>query len=566
MFEDSPIRNGKTGSEWFLDEPVAPVEPHIMARKPEQVTRESTTSQSSVTGDTRTPHQPLPTLTVLYHADLQRIGERAVLSEFMRGRPVPISRLMPRFAHSNDQVGSPLHESHISRRPLFLYQQPDGSVELDASNTRTRVTADGRPVTSTIRFSHADMTRGVILELGAYVALLLHLHQHAHRRGESDLGLIGRSDAINAVREDIRRVASIDVPVLIRGETGSGKELVARAIHRCSARRDHPMVSVNLAALPASLAVSEMFGVVRGAFTGADRNHDGYFRRADRSTLFLDEIGEAPGDIQVMLLRALETGEVHSLGGSRSHRVDVRLLAATDADLEVMMAEGTFRPPLLHRLAGYEIVVPPLRARRDDIAPLLVHFLAKDLAEAGEPPRLHQPGAQPWLPMALVLRLVRYDWPGNVRELRNAARQLVIGNSGRPVAELPTGLARRLDAGPLAQRSRAIDLRPSGPPRATEPSPQSYRKPSEVTELELLECLREHRWDIKATAKALRLARTSVYGLIRESDQITTASALSAEVVEQCYRETDGDLDAMVDRLCVSRNGLRRRIRELGLA
>jgi two-component system nitrogen regulation response regulator GlnG len=367
--------------------------------------------------------------------------------------------------------------------------------------------------------------------------------------------------------------------VLIRGETGTGKELVASAIHEAGARRSRPLVCVNLASLPAALAAAELFGATRGAFTGAARTQEGYFRRAHGGTLFLDEIGEAPTDVQVMLLRAIETGEIYALGAQRAEQVDVRLLSATDADLDAMVGNGGFRAPLLHRLAGYEIHLPPLRARRDDVGRLLIHFLGLELAEIGETDRLDRSEPEPWLPMSLMTRLVRYDWPGNVRQLRNAVRQLVIGNRGRAEAELPESLARLLDG--AAHSDLSLHVHDTGPgpqlPAAdasshdpdtltTGPVPAQRRRPSEIPEPELAKALRTHRWDIKATARELGISRTSLYGLIESSGLLRTAGELGVDEIRACHRETGGDLDAMVERLCVSKKALRRRIKELGLA
>jgi DNA-binding NtrC family response regulator len=451
-------------------------------------------------------------------------------------------------------------------------------VLLDPGESRTKIVIDGRRVTKAQRFSTAALERGVMLELGDRIALLLHVYLPCDESETGDLGLVGHSAEIARVREDIRRVAGLDVPVLIRGETGTGKELVASAIHEAGARRSRPLVSVNLASLPAALAAAELFGATRGAFTGAARAQEGYFRRAHGGTLFLDEIGEAPVDVQVMLLRAIETGEIYALGAQRAEQVDVRLISATDANLDTMVEHGGFRAPLLHRLAGYEIHLPPLRARRDDIGRLLIHFLGLELAEIGETDRLDRSEPGPWLSMALMTRLVRYDWPGNVRQLRNAVRQLVIGNRGRAEAELPESLARLLDGatqpdlalhphdtGPeVAAESAVLDDEPDE--RSSGPMSSPRRKPSEIPEAEVAEALRVHRWDIKATARELGISRTSLYGLIESSGLVHTAGELGVEEIRACHRETGGDLDAMVERLRVSKKALRRRIKELGLA
>ncbi|WNZ66047.1 sigma-54 factor interaction domain-containing protein [Myxococcus sp. MxC21-1] len=215
-----------------------------------------------------------------------------------------------------------------------------------------------------------------------------------------DLGIVGHGEGIHRVREDIIRVADLAVPVLIRGETGTGKELVARAIHASGPRRAGPFVSVNLGALAKELVAAELFGAQRGAYTGASRDREGYFRAAEGGTLFLDEVGEAPPEVQAALLRVLETGEIYPVGGHTPVPVDVRLVSATDAHLEARIQERTFKAPLLHRLAGFEILVPPLRERREDVGLLFLHFARQELEAMGEGGQLTSadPRAEPGCP------------------------------------------------------------------------------------------------------------------------------------------------------------------------
>jgi DNA-binding NtrC family response regulator len=546
---------------------------------------------------------PIPALTIIYHPILRRIGERALLSELLAGRDAKISRTAPRFTPPHQNRAAALDDSRISRTPFRLRLLDDGGVALDPDQSRTKIVIDGNHVTAPWRVSVSELEHGVIIELGDRIALLLHLYTSSEERETGDLGLVGDSAQILRVREDIRRVAVLDVPVLIRGETGTGKELVASAIHQASVRRGRPLVSVNLAALPATLAAAELFGAVRGAFTGAARNQEGYFRRAHGGTLFLDEIGETSVDVQVMLLRALETGQIYALGAQRAEHVDVRLIAATDADLEAMVQHGHFRAPLLHRLAGYEIQMPPVRSRRDDVARLLIYFLGLDLAEGGETECLDRTESTPWLSMQQMVRLVRYDWPGNVRQLRNAARQIVIANRGRGEATLPGALVRQIEQPPAAALGGALPgafLGTSAGPFLGTPagaSPGAFagaspgptrgaltdglsaataeharrlapprRQPSDISEQELVEALREHRWNIRATAVALRIPRTSLYRLIESSPGLRTAGDLDPDEIRACHSATHGNLDAMVERLCVSKKALRRRIKELSLA
>jgi len=239
--------------------------------------------------------------------------------------------------------------------------------------------------------------------------------------------LVGVSPPMLRVYETVRHVADTTATVLITGESGTGKELIARAIHRQGARRRHPFVAVNCAALPAELVESELYGHERGAFTGAHARKLGKFEAAHTGTLFLDEIGALRLDLQPKLLRALQEREIERVGGTRPIPVDVRIIAATNADLRQAVADGRFREDLFYRLHVVPIEVPPLRARREDVAPLARYFLAKYAGQFGKPIREISPGA--------LDALERYGWPGNVRELENVVARAVALAAG-PVVHL----------------------------------------------------------------------------------------------------------------------------------
>jgi len=519
---------------------------------------------------------PSPTLTILYHPDLRRIGDLVQLSEIVLGREALISRYQPELVRPDQLVGEPLADAYISRRPLRLRGHsgtgPVGAgggngIELLLDESRTSVVAQGTSVLQGCVFTAEEVERGVVLELAGRVVLLLHKTVGLQARLPPRFGLIGDSQGIVRVRADIQRVSDVQVPVLLRGETGTGKELAARAIHEASPRRNGVFLGVNLGAIPPTLSASELFGSVKGAFTGSVERQEGYFRRAHGGTLFLDEIGEAPPEVQVMLLRALETGEIFPVGAQTPQRVDVHVIAATDSDLEGKVRAGGFRGPLLHRLSGYEIWLPPLRERRDDIGRLLLYFVREELARIDEPWRLDpaNPSCDPlWLRPNLVARLARYDWPGNVRQLRNVARQLVIGSRGLPFLQIGPQVERLLqdeDAGADSRPVPALDTPPAGLPRPS----REWRRPSEIGEEELLAALRRNRWDLKAASEDLRVSRTSLYALIESCPKVRTAADLSPDEIARCHRELGGDLDAMAERLEVSKRALGRRLRELGL-
>jgi transcriptional regulator with PAS, ATPase and Fis domain len=239
--------------------------------------------------------------------------------------------------------------------------------------------------------------------------------------------MLTRDPAMKQVFHVLRRAARRDVPVLVRGETGSGKELVARAIHDLSPRTRGPYKAINCAALPPSLLESELFGHVKGSFTGATRDHAGIFRATDKGTLFLDEIAEMPVELQAKLLRVLETRTVIPVGGSEAVPVNVRIVAATHQSLRRAVERGTFRADLMYRLRVVPLFLPPLRARRGDVA-LLARHLVDELNGAGERHVTRiAPGA--------LAALERYPWPGNVRELRNALEYAFVIGEGATLTE-----------------------------------------------------------------------------------------------------------------------------------
>lgn len=242
-------------------------------------------------------------------------------------------------------------------------------------------------------------------------------------RGASNFGeIIGQSESLRRVLHQAEQVAPLNTTVSIFGETGTGKELLAHAIHKLSPRSNHALVKVNCAALPGTLIESELFGHEKGAFTGADARRTGRFEIANRGTLFLDEVGELPLDLQAKLLRVLEEGEFERVGGSHTLKVDVRVIAATNRNLEEAVRKGAFRSDLYYRLSIFPITMPPLRERKEDI-PILVTHLVKQLGK-----KLGK--TIDAIPQDTMAKLYNYPWPGNVRELRNVIERAVIITQG----------------------------------------------------------------------------------------------------------------------------------------
>jgi formate hydrogenlyase transcriptional activator len=259
--------------------------------------------------------------------------------------------------------------------------------------------------------------------------------------------IIGNSAALESVLEQVQRVAPTDSTVLVEGETGTGKELIARAIHTLSARCGRAFVKLNCAAIPLDLLESELFGHEKGAFTGAIAQKIGRFELADKGTLFLDEVGDIPAALQPKLLRVLQEQEFERLGSTHTHHVDVRLVAATNRDLADMVKRGDFRIDLYYRLNVFPIQLPPLRERREDIPALVTHSVERCCRKMGK--RIEH------IPPDTLSALVSYDWPGNVRELQNLVeRAVILSNNGVLPNPLPPVAARAAVAATAAPTLR----------------------------------------------------------------------------------------------------------------
>jgi len=306
--------------------------------------------------------------------------------------------------------------------------------------------------------------------------------------------LMGSSPVMQDVYKQIGRVADSPATVLLLGESGTGKGLVARTIHNHSGRRDRPFVKINCATIPDNLIESELFGYERGAFTGAARQKQGKFEAAHLGTVFIDEVGELSPALQVKLLRVLQEKEFERVGGNETIRVDVRVIAATNRDLELCVREGTFREDLFFRLNVVTIKLPPLRERADDIRELAGYFLAKYSREFGKKIAGFAPAA--------MEALLKFDWPGNVRELENVCERAVVMASG-PVI-LPEDL-------PL---SLSVPILPDMPAITAGRSLKEIV--ADVERQVILKVLRENNWHRGAAAQALGLNRRSLYAKMKE--------------------------------------------------
>jgi len=455
---------------------------------------------------------------------------------------VELSRGFPLFGKVRQPRDCPqaLADPYISRRPLRFRIDPRG-LELQVRGHGSSVFVDGAQVRNCALIPESELERGVVLMLARRTVLYLH-YRRRHTPVADDCDLVGERDAIQEVREMILKVAPSTAPVLLLGESGTGKELVARALHARSERSKLALVSINMAAIPPELAGAELFGVKRGAFTGADADRRGYFRRADKGTLFMDEIGACPSAVQPILLRALQEGQIQSPGGV-TESVDVRAIAATDADLEG--EDSGFSEALRYRLGGFEIKLPPLRERREDIGRLLVHYLTRfrDVIDAAGDRTVAR-----WA--TLVERLACHHWPGNVRELFNYCRQIEIASRGSEELTVPGNILRSLSA---AAETPACD---------DESVPRSS---SDVSDPEIQEAMLQSQWQISRAARQLEISRQALYKRIRDIPDLRTVADIPGSEVEATYYECGGILKAAAERLRVSHTALRRRWRAMEL-
>ena len=338
--------------------------------------------------------------------------------------------------------------------------------------------------------------------------------------------LVSRSEEMCRIVRLGERAAKSSIPVLIEGESGVGKELVARAIQGASDRRGKPFITVNCGALPENLVESILFGHEKGAFTGANEKHIGKFSEANGGTLFLDEVGELPLETQVKLLRALQEGEIDPVGSKRSVKVDIRLISATNQDLIELVKNGRFREDLYYRLNVFPITIPPLRARRHDIADLARRFASRFAAEEGKALR--------GLTAEVLALLTRYDWPGNVRQLENAVFRAVVLADGDElgVAEFPQ----------IAAHVDGFDVRVPAAPAMMPPMMVAQR---EIVRVEVRD--------------------PNMMRLLDDQGDVRKLEAMEAEAIRFALAHYRGQMSEMARRLGIGRSTLYRKMKDYGL-
>jgi transcriptional regulator with AAA-type ATPase domain len=476
------------------------------------------------------PPAPLLTLTIVWHPERARIGEQA-LGAASAGA-IELNRYAPLFTRPGGE-GLALGHGGISRQPLRLAMDADGGVSITLPETQMVIELNGRVVNQTVRFDNDEIEAGQIITLGRAVVLCLHWTTRLPRLNPVP-GLIGVGSASIGVRAQIRMVAPSGLPVLLLGETGTGKEIAARAIHALSERAAAPLVTVNMAALTEASAATTLFGA------GAPAPRDGLFAQADGATLFLDEIGNAPAAVQPMLLRVLEGGDYRPVDTTRDRHSSARVVAASDQELDAI----AFNQALLRRLEAFVIRMPPLRTRREDIGVLIVHLLDEQ-------------GATGDLPVALVTELASFDWPGNVRQLAHALRRAVLMVEDG-VAPAMAQLAGGATAPPAGDKARATPAPPRRPADGV-----ARRKPSALHDGDVFDAMAGNGWNIQAAAQALGISRPSLYKLLEDHPVIRRAELIAPNDIARAMSECAGDVGRCAALLKTPADALRRRWRLL---
>ncbi len=538
--------------------------------------------------------RPTPRLILLYHSELDRIGSSTAPDLLEGGSWVQLGRNTPRFVPLGEEnTPAPLGDRHISRlqadirwidargvfevRPAPAARKPVARVVLGTRDEPVRI----EPLTEL-----TELPPGSLLSVGKRALILL--DRRAWRAPtDNRMSMIGETPQVWKLRKEIKSVARFERSVLILGETGAGKELVARAIHANSPRADQPFVAVNCAALPEHLVESLLFGHKKGAFTGAYQDRPGLFQEANGGCLFLDELGELPMEIQAKLLRVSQDGLLTPVGSHRNISIDVRIIAATNRDPTLEIDTGNLRKDLYYRIAAHTLNVPNLQERIWDVPLLFLHMLHQTRNTCPELRWLWEasPASKPPMPMSFILTLMRYPWEGNVRELQNIAEQTARLNlepgpftvpsnlSQRPVttsgspAHPTTSSSEPLGESLLKKAARHLGIarqtlvvllraRPLAPPEPMESFEAFARQLHKHLSFTMLDLLEQNDYNQVQLASELNLSRSTVIKLIRTLD-LKRPQDLSTEELQKAAQQNQGDIDAMATTLRVSPRALK---------
>ncbi|CAN7378043.1 sigma-54-dependent transcriptional regulator [Duganella sp. LjRoot269] len=476
-------------------------------------------------------------LTILWHPDQARVGQQFLGPD--GAGEMEVSRFFPLFCQPGKE-GAPLEHRCIARAPIGISRDAADGIRIKPPESRMTLVVDGFTVGEELRgdlyFADHDIARGIVIELGATVLVCMHWIRRLPKANDFP-GLLGVSSAVVTLRDQIRLVARTGMHVLLLGETGTGKDVAARSIHGASARARAPLVAVNMATLNESLAAADLFGSVKGAYTGAQTDRQGLFADAGDGTLFLDEIGDTPAAVQPMLLRVLDSAEYRPVGARADVRTHARLICATDQDL----AARGFNQALRRRMEAFVIRVPPLRERLEDIGILVRYFLQMWMEDHGE--RID-------LPFAFVRELCGDSWPGNIRQLAHVVRRAALAVQA---GEVPL-LANFTQP---SQTSVERQVEQAG----ADASPVRRARLTDVDQEAVLQAMHNNGWRVSGAAQELGVSRPSMYKLIEMHPAIRRVEAIDMEELRQALERHAPDIDRCAAALRTPFEPLRRHLR-----
>ncbi len=487
-------------------------------------------------------------LTIVFHPDTARIGETSVVCKPKSGKHSVIGRNSPKFGR-NRSSARPIADRYISRTALDLWYVR-GAIVLRRGPSSSRANVGSNELIDEVQLSDEKLCAGVPIVLGGRVVLMLRRVDYFASLLPPVLAsdtLRGSSVYMKKLREQIQRLASTNLDLLIRGETGTGKELVAQAVHCACSGASGNMISVNMAAIPVSLAPGILFGTAKGAFSGASKSTAGYFEQAEGGTLFLDEIGDTPPEIQAQLLRALQQREIQCVGGPL-RKVSLRVVSATDAPLEEESCN--FKAALRHRLGESEISLLPLRQHPEDIGELAFSFLAECLRTQRREnllPSKESAASELARWAELFYQFVCYSWPGNIRELGNFAQQVAVASDTNLI--IPDTVLDRLS-----------ELEPVAYPGSVVPAELSVKGSAYLSEEDFIAQFEAAEFEVARAAREIGISRQAVYRRIADIPSLCLASELPAEKIEAALQYSAGDIALAAAQLRVSRTALRARI------
>lgn len=462
-------------------------------------------------------------LIVLWHPDLTFVGSHHNCI-FSHDGNLSINRFTPTFESLNDNNPRPLASPRISRTPIRIESLGKDKFRITPPHSAMEVKINGA-YSSEPQIAHLKDKDDLICITISDAIILGLCHLPKQQFINISNSLLGMSIAINATRNLISKYAATDLPIMLIGETGTGKELAAHDIHNNSDRSSKPLISTNMATLPTELATAELFGSQKGAFTGSSQDRKGLFGEAEGGTLFCDEIGDTPHSVQPMLLRAVETCYIRPLGQDADVKTDIRIITATDRRIDESTSDRSFNTPLYHRLSATQIIMPTLRNRLVDIPILLVHFLLEN-------PLWHEKNLK--INSSLLFELIQYNWPGNVRELKNVANQILLGENPK--------LIKNKEVEPNSNSRKAKTI---------------YRSHHSITEAELIKALDQNEWLIKPTASSLSISRTSCYELIKNCYIIRQPEDIPKKEIQEALDEYSQNINALSAKLRIPQGMLK---------